>query len=620
MKKINLLIFLASLYFVVGAQQASFWELSGNANTAGKCFLGTTDGAPLIFNTNNIERMRLLSAGPFLGIGTSNPQATLHLHFDSKENTQIKRMLQLTTPTTGSNFNNGFGIYYNPEKDIFLKQYEEAKLSLEGFVGGLTIAPNGFVGIGTDDPRASLHLYYQPTILPPKDVDDPKMVPLTLLRINGPTMGNGFFINTFGKNIDFIQGEQADLNIFGAKSSIHFSNNGYVSINVAQQASFYVNGSSRTEGLFSSHSVNIKRTNQVGGFDISYKNNNSDVFLQQIEQGSIHIKGPGGGLMIAPNGNIGFGTTIPKQKLHIIDGNILISKTSAKTVAPGSPNGSILFGADINDNFPMGKWGIEYLNGEDNCFGLNFWRPWNPGGGGWGNYYLVLADNGNVGIGKKNPEALLDVNGSFRTKSAVINGSLTAQSATVTGNISIREGNNFCLSLGSAEGQNLAWGSSYIGFNAKRNHTTGSWTLESDGANNGGAVIWSSVCGAINFASIPRSANNSTNSQTLTDANIKGNIKLQLHSNGVLKTKGVQVTLANWPDYVFADDYKLMPLHEVRQYIKENSRLPNIPSAQEVEEEGVELGEMQSKLLLKIEELTLYILDLQNQIDELKTR
>ena len=69
---------------------------------------------------------------------------------------------------------------------------------------------------------------------------------------------------------------------------------------------------------------------------------------------------------------------------------------------------------------------------------------------------------------------------------------------------------------------------------------------------------------------------------------------------------------------MFEEEYKLLPLVEVEQYIKQNSRLPNIPSAKEVEENGVNLGEMQSKLLLKIEELTLYILDLQKQIDELK--
>jgi hypothetical protein len=78
---------------------------------------------------------------------------------------------------------------------------------------------------------------------------------------------------------------------------------------------------------------------------------------------------------------------------------------------------------------------------------------------------------------------------------------------------------------------------------------------------------------------------------------------------------------------VFEKNYSLLPLSDLEQYLEQNQRLPNIPSAAEVEENGLDLGDMQSKLLQKIEELTLYILqqekkvlDLQNQINELKNR
>ncbi|MGD8779801.1 MAG: hypothetical protein PVH88_12670 [Ignavibacteria bacterium] len=62
----------------------------------------------------------------------------------------------------------------------------------------------------------------------------------------------------------------------------------------------------------------------------------------------------------------------------------------------------------------------------------------------------------------------------------------------------------------------------------------------------------------------------------------------------------------DWPDKVFEEDYDLKPLTEVENFIKENKRLPDIPSAEEVKEEGLSIGEMQAKLLEKIEELTLY--------------
>ncbi|MGJ8733388.1 MAG: hypothetical protein ACSHW4_09580 [Cellulophaga sp.] len=72
------------------------------------------------------------------------------------------------------------------------------------------------------------------------------------------------------------------------------------------------------------------------------------------------------------------------------------------------------------------------------------------------------------------------------------------------------------------------------------------------------------------------------------------------------------------PDYVFTKDYNLISLEEVQQHINEKGHLPNIPSAKELEENGVELGVMNMKLLEKIEELTLYVLELKKEINQLK--
>ena len=75
-----------------------------------------------------------------------------------------------------------------------------------------------------------------------------------------------------------------------------------------------------------------------------------------------------------------------------------------------------------------------------------------------------------------------------------------------------------------------------------------------------------------------------------------------------------------WADYVFAPEYKLMTLAKLEERIKEDKHLPGIPSAAEVKEKGVSLGEMQTKLLEKVEELTLYMIALQKDNDQLKTR
>jgi len=89
--------------------------------------------------------------------------------------------------------------------------------------------------------------------------------------------------------------------------------------------------------------------------------------------------------------------------------------------------------------------------------------------------------------------------------------------------------------------------------------------------------------------------------------------------NGKVICEELKVELSgNWPDYVFADEYNLKPLHELKSFIDTNNHLPNIPKAAEVEKDGFELGEMNRKLLEKVEELTLYVIQLQEQIDALK--
>ncbi len=88
---------------------------------------------------------------------------------------------------------------------------------------------------------------------------------------------------------------------------------------------------------------------------------------------------------------------------------------------------------------------------------------------------------------------------------------------------------------------------------------------------------------------------------------------------GNVIAEGVKVELqGNWPDFVFLKDFELMQLDDVREFIKKNGHLPNIPSAKQVGEEGIDLGTMDAKLLQKIEELTLYLLAQESEIKKLK--
>ncbi|TSE10739.1 tail fiber protein [Aquimarina algiphila] len=92
----------------------------------------------------------------------------------------------------------------------------------------------------------------------------------------------------------------------------------------------------------------------------------------------------------------------------------------------------------------------------------------------------------------------------------------------------------------------------------------------------------------------------------------------KLAVNGKIHAKEVKVDLTGWPDYVFENDYELLSLQEVEYHIATKGHLPNIPSAVEVEKEGIQLGEMNAKLLQKIEELTLYMIAQNKKIEKLQ--
>ncbi|WP_421876553.1 hypothetical protein [Marinoscillum sp.] len=95
---------------------------------------------------------------------------------------------------------------------------------------------------------------------------------------------------------------------------------------------------------------------------------------------------------------------------------------------------------------------------------------------------------------------------------------------------------------------------------------------------------------------------------------IPNGYKLAVGGKAIMEEVKVEMS-GSWPDYVFAPDHKLHSLVETEAYIAENLHLPNMPSAEEVAENGIALGEMNAKLLEKIEELTLHIIELNKRLD-----
>ena len=195
------------------------------------------------------------------------------------------------------------------------------------------------------------------------------------------------------------------------------------------------------------------------------------------------------------------------------------------------------------------------------------------------------------------------------------------------------------ISFGSAMNSDAGWAVGYIGMNAVRTRTgtwqASTWTVSPDGNNAlGGSVIKTEADGKMVF--IPIKGSNLT-SNIISDTELNNRRMMVLYpgeynavnetmGGGVLSVNGnivcrdLEVTLSNWWDEVFNPDYSLMTIADLQKYISENGHLPGVPSESEVVGQTMSVQEMNLILLKKVEELSLYVIELQKQIDEMKNQ
>ena len=94
----------------------------------------------------------------------------------------------------------------------------------------------------------------------------------------------------------------------------------------------------------------------------------------------------------------------------------------------------------------------------------------------------------------------------------------------------------------------------------------------------------------------------------------------ELAVNGKVTAKELELSVTGWPDFVFDSNYKLMSVEETERFIEKHKHLPGVPSAIEVEANGLNVGEMSKIMMKKIEELTLYVISLKKENEELRKR
>lgn len=195
---------------------------------------------------------------------------------------------------------------------------------------------------------------------------------------------------------------------------------------------------------------------------------------------------------------------------------------------------------------------------------------------------LTVLKNGNIGIGVSSPNDKLSINGNLRM-------------------------NNNAVYLSGDVNHGLGYYNVFT--------TTGNYANKTID----GPVLfgWSGgALGTINSGVKNIALSWNVNGNVGIGTSNPGNYKLAVE--GILGARALKITVASWADFVFDNDYILKPLKEVEAYIKENKHLPEVPTALEIEKDGLDVAKIQAKQMQKIEELTLYLIELNKKIEKLE--
>lgn len=306
-------------------------------------------------------------------------------------------------------------------------------------------------------------------------------------------------------------------------------------------------------------------------------------------------------------GRVGIGTNIPAVGLHSNLGQFRVSDQNSTTrffqVTPnysGTAGGlDIPAGICVNSGISAAGEGLSFTTSGTGAVGVklgayaynganwkSMWETQNTTGLGTNPSLLLVKNGGNVGIGTgaTAPRAMLDVIGSVRV------GTESANYPAIDGNTALTVYQN---GTGKKGLKFVTWDNSIKLITVENsNFTTGSpFTVYGDGKTRIG---------------VKQATGNHADALLSVDGKI------------LAKSLYINTSSAVWADYVFEKNYFLRPLSEVEKYYQENKHLPDMKSANEYEKDGVDVIENQALLLRKIEELTIYIVQMEKEIKELK--
>jgi hypothetical protein len=310
-------------------------------------------------------------------------------------------------------------------------------------------------------------------------------------------------------------------------------------------------------------------------------------------------------MRIAANGNVGVGTASPFAKLDL--GNVIGNSPYVQELTY-SANDQYFQGIGVNlgqspNAMSMLIGGYSGASAGPASFEVvssnNLTWPYTS----YQTRFMVLSD-GRIGIGTHTPNANLEVN-----KNTIIG---TGGDKFNTALTLIKNGDSYGI-----DNPVLVIKHSGNGGNSYGNPASDNGIIQITGFNT--AVSNKAINSNNNFYVF-------TNGTVAVNANrVPTGYTFAVGGNAIAEQMTVMLQ-ADWPDYIFKKDYTLMPLSDLKTYIDKNHHLPEIPSAADVEKDGLNLGEMNRLLLKKVEQLTLYLIEqqkvnqsLQQQIDALKT-